>query len=89
MEPNPNTEAYLELAAKVGQEIGIEVRTAERTAGSDGCFTAALGVATFDAMGPMCHDICGENERIEVNSVVPRTLLTAGIIERFVKEAKS
>lgn len=88
MEPNPNTEAYLELAAKVGQEIGIEVRTAERTAGSDGCFTSALGVATFDAMGPICHDICGENERIEVNSIIPRTLLTAGIIERFIKEAK-
>jgi len=88
MELNPNTEAYLKLAVEVGREIGIDVRTAERTAGSDGCFTALLGVATFDGMGPLCYDICGENERIEVDSIIPRTLLIAGIIERFAKEAK-
>lgn len=51
--------------------------------GSDGCFTAALGVATLDAMGPLCHDICGETERIEVSSLVPRTLLIAGIAVRL------
>ena len=83
MEPNPNTEAFLRLAAEVGRQIGIEVRPIEKMGGSDGCFTAALGVATLDAMGPLCHDITGETERIEISSLVPRTLLIAGIIERL------
>ena len=86
MEPNPRTDAFLALAADVGREIGIDVRPIEKMGGSDGCFTAALGVATLDAMGPLCHDICGETERIEVSSLVPRTLLIAGIVERLARE---
>jgi glutamate carboxypeptidase len=88
MQPNANTEKYLEMAAAVGRELGMEVRAGERTAGSDGCFTAALGVATFDGMGPLTHDICGENERIEIDSLVPRTSLIAGILERFSDTSK-
>jgi hypothetical protein len=37
-------------------------------------------------MGPLCHDICGETERIEVSSLLPRTLLIAGIIQRLAAE---
>jgi glutamate carboxypeptidase len=86
MEPNTDTEAFLNLAIEVGREIGMDLLPAERTAGSDGCFTAALGFPTLDGMGAYCHDICGENERIEVNSLIPRTLLVAGIIQRLAKE---
>lgn len=86
MEPNPRTDAFLALAIGIGREIGIEVRPIEKMGGSDGCFTAALGVATLDAMGPLCHDICGETERIEVSSIVPRTLLVAGIVERLARD---
>ncbi|MBI2203190.1 MAG: M20 family metallopeptidase [Candidatus Rokubacteria bacterium] len=87
MEPNPATEAFLRLATDVGREAGIAVRPIEKMGGSDGCFTAALGVATLDAMGPLCHDICGETERIEISSLVPRTLLIAGVIERLAAQA--
>jgi glutamate carboxypeptidase len=83
MEPNPATEAFVLLATEVGREIGIEVQPIEKMGGSDGCFTAALGVATLDAMGPLCHDITAETERIEISSLVPRTLLIAGIIQRL------
>ena len=53
--------------------------------GSDGCFASALGVPVLDAMGPLCHDICGETERIELGSVVPRTALIAAIIARLAR----
>jgi len=89
MEPNPNTEAFLEIAKEVGQEIGMNVEPIEKLGGSDGCFTAAMGVATLDGMGPMCYDSCSETERIELSSVVPRTLLMAAIIQRLGKLAKS
>lgn len=87
MEPTDRTEAFLRLATQVGEEIGIAVEPIEKMGGSDGCFTAALGVPTLDAMGPLCHDICGETERIEIESLVPRTLLIAGIVERLAREA--
>jgi hypothetical protein len=45
--------------------------------------TAAVGVATLDATGPLCHDGCGETKRIEVSSLVTRTLLIAGIADRL------
>jgi glutamate carboxypeptidase len=89
MEPNPNTEDFLEIAKAVGQEMGMKVHPIEKLGGSDGCFTAALGVATLDGMGPMCYDSCSETERIDVNSLVPRTLLMAGIIQRLATMAKS
>ena len=57
--------------------------------GATGNVTAALGVATLDGMGPMCYDGCAETERIDVNSLIPRTLLMAGIIQRLAAVAKS
>jgi glutamate carboxypeptidase len=89
MEPNPNTEAFLEIGKAVGQEMGLNVHPIEKLGGSDGCFTAALGVATLDGMGPMCYDSCSDTERIDVNSLVPRTQLMAGIIQRLTKMSKN
>jgi glutamate carboxypeptidase len=88
MEPNPETEALLRLAAEVGLEIGMHLTGVEEYGGSDGCFTAALGVATLDAMGPVCHDMCGDEERIEIASLAPRTALLAGIIQRLAGKSR-
>lgn len=84
LEPNAATEAFLVLAKEVAREIGMEnLEPIEEYGGSDGCFTAALGVATLDGMGPLTHDMCGDEERIEVGSLIPRTALLAGIISRL------
>jgi glutamate carboxypeptidase len=83
LEPNPNTEFLLNLATEVAREIGIDLHPIEEYGGSDGCFTAALGVATLDGMGPLTYDMCGDAERIEIASLVPRTALIAGIISRL------
>jgi glutamate carboxypeptidase len=83
MEPNPETEALLKIAAELGDAIGLEVTAAEEYGGSDGCLTAACGVPTLDGLGPLCHDMCGDEERIEIESLVPRTTLLAGIIQRL------
>ena len=83
MQPTARTEALLALATEAGREIGIDVEPIEKMGGSDGCFASALGVPVLDAMGPLCHDICGETERIELGSLVPRTALIAGIVARL------
>jgi len=83
MEPTQNTDALLRLATEVGREINLDLQPIEKGAGSDGCFTAALGISTLDGMGPVCLDVCSDTERIAVSSLVPRTLLIAGITQRL------
>lgn len=51
--------------------------------GSDGNFTAAMGIPTLDGLGPVCHDICSRQETIEVQSLVDRGALLCGLIERI------
>lgn len=51
--------------------------------GSDGNFTAAMGIPTLDGLGPVCHDICSRQETIEVQSLVDRGALFCGLIERI------
>jgi len=83
LEPNANTELLLQLAKEVATKIGIDLQPIEEYGGSDGCFTAVLGVATLDGMGPLTYDMCGDEERIEIASLIPRTALLAGIISRL------
>lgn len=83
MQPTPRTDALLAIATEVGREVGVPVEAIEKMGGSDGCFVSAFGVPVLDAMGPLCHDICGETERIELGSIVPRTALIAGIVARL------
>ncbi len=80
MEPNPNTASLLRLAVEISHDIGIEVIAGEKAGGSDGSFASALGVATLDGLGPLCYDVCSETERVDLSSLVPRTLLLAKII---------
>ncbi|MDY0041588.1 MAG: M20 family metallopeptidase [Desulforhabdus sp.] len=83
MEPHRQTEELFELAKEVAEAVNMKVAAVEEYGGSDGCFTSALGVATLDALGPVCHDMCGDEERIEVASLAPRTALLAGILQRL------
>jgi glutamate carboxypeptidase len=83
MEPHPGTEDFLKLALSVGRELGLELSPGEKAGGSDGSFASALGVATLDGMGPLCQGFCGEEERIEIPSLVFRSALLAEIIRRL------
>jgi glutamate carboxypeptidase len=83
LEPNAATEALLQVAREVAGEMDMDIDPIEEYGGSDGCFTSALGVATLDGLGPLTHDMCGDQERIEVESLAPRTALLAGIISRL------
>jgi glutamate carboxypeptidase len=83
LESNPNSEMLLKTATEAAAEIGVELHPIEEYGGSDGCFTAALGIATLDGLGPLTYDMCGDQERIEVSSLVSRTAVLAGIIFRL------
>ncbi|MEO8715806.1 MAG: M20/M25/M40 family metallo-hydrolase, partial [Acetobacteraceae bacterium] len=57
--------------------------------GSDGSFAAALGVPTLDGLGPICHESCSRRERVEVDSIVPRGVLFAGLVRAIGSEGVS
>ncbi|MDR5815472.1 MULTISPECIES: M20 family metallopeptidase [unclassified Caballeronia] len=48
--------------------------------GSDGNFSAALGIPTLDALGPVCENICARDESISLASLAERGALFCGLI---------
>ena len=82
-ESNPGTEQLLRIAKECGEEIGLPVDGAFTRAGSDGSFTAALGVPTLDGLGPESANVCSRDEYVELDSLPRRSALLAGIISRL------
>jgi glutamate carboxypeptidase len=76
-------ERLYRLATGIAGEIGIGIHELSTAGGSDGNFSAALGVPTLDGLGPVCHDVCARGESIEIPSLITRGALFAGIIERL------
>ncbi|MBI4641205.1 MAG: M20 family metallopeptidase [Candidatus Tectomicrobia bacterium] len=83
MEKHAATEQLFQLVTEVGQEVGIEVKSAATRGGGDGSFVAQLGVPTIDGMGPIGHHSCTTREYIEIESCVPRTAVIALTIARL------
>ena len=65
------------LAAAIAAEIGIPLPEEHTRGGSDGSLVAAEGVATLDGMGPVSLDDCSRQERVVIDTIVPRALLLA------------
>lgn len=84
MERTAATVALFDLALAVAAELGIPLEEAATGGGSDGNFTSALGVPTLDGMGAVGKGAHAENESIEVDSLVYRIALLAGVIARTI-----
>jgi glutamate carboxypeptidase len=79
-ERNPGTERLLVLARACGREIGLALEGAAAQGGSDGNFTAALGIPTLDGLGAEGGQVCSRNEFVVVESLPRRAALLAGLI---------
>jgi glutamate carboxypeptidase len=75
-------EALYRHAQAVARDIGLTLQDTEMTgAGSDGNFTAALGVPTLDGLGIDGDGAHTEWEHGLISSIEPRTLLMRGLLE--------
>jgi len=75
-------EALFRHAQAVARGIGFELEHTEMTGGgSDGNFTAALGVPTLDGLGIDGDGAHTQWEHGLVSSIEPRTLLMRGLLE--------
>jgi glutamate carboxypeptidase len=70
----------LALARARAAQLGIPLVAERSRGGSDASFAAALGVETLDGLGPICHDSCAREERIEISSLADRGALLAGLV---------
>jgi glutamate carboxypeptidase len=82
--PLERTEAVARLFAKakeIGKELRLRLQEASVGGGSDGNFTAALGIPTLDGLGAPGEGAHATNESVIVDQIVPRTALLARLIE--------
>jgi glutamate carboxypeptidase len=82
MEKREGAQELVDAATAVAAELGFELRDAATGGASDANTTSAAGTPTIDGLGPIGGDDHGPAEWIDLDSVVPRIALLAGIIAR-------
>lgn len=82
-EPDAGTMAVYEIARRIAGEIGFDLTHASAGGGSDGNFTGALGIPTLDSIGVRGAGLHTLNEHIEIDSLVERARLVAGLLVRL------
>lgn len=80
MERTPQVVALEALTQQVATELGFTVNGAATGGASDASFVAAEGTPVLDGLGPIGGLDHGPDEYIELDSIVPRTALLAGVI---------
>jgi len=80
MEKTPATARLVELAQAVGRELGFTFNDVQTGGASDGNHIAELGVPTLDGLWPIGGRDHSPDEYLELDSIVPRTALLAGLI---------
>lgn len=80
MERSPAIAQLFQTARKLARELGVELEESMTGGGSDGNFTAALGVPTLDGIGAVGEGAHASNESILVERIADRTALIAKLL---------
>jgi glutamate carboxypeptidase len=80
MRQTPASTALLERAQRVAHALEFSVEGKAVGGGSDGNFTAAMGLPTLDGLGASGAGIHARHEHILIADIVPRAALVAGMI---------
>jgi glutamate carboxypeptidase len=81
MERNAGVVALYRQAQAVAHQIGWKLEEAAVGGGSDGNFTAGMGIPTLDGMGGVGEGAHAVHEHILISELPRRALLLAGMIE--------
>jgi glutamate carboxypeptidase len=82
MERTSGVAALYKKAQNIAREVGWKLDEAAVGGGSDGNFTAGLGIPTLDGMGGVGEGAHAIHEHIVISELPRRALLLAGMIER-------
>lgn len=67
-------------ARELGRQLGMEIAEASSGGGSDGNFTAAVGVPTLDGLGAVGDGAHARNEHVVIRELPRRAALLAGLL---------
>jgi len=81
MERSKRGIALFMQAKALADRLGFTLTEAGTGGGSDGNFTAALGIPTLDGMGAVGEGAHAAHESIFLKHIVPRTTLLAGMLQ--------
>ena len=88
--PLERTAAVVRLftqAKAVAAQIGVDLQEGSAGGGSDGNFTAAIGVPTLDGFGAIGDGAHAIHEHVEIDALVPRAAVIAGVLAALVRPA--
>jgi glutamate carboxypeptidase len=83
MERTGAVAALVARAQAVATDLGFEVGEAATGGAGDANTTAAAGLPTIDGLAPVGGEAHGPDEWLDLDSVVPRTALLAGLLARL------
>jgi glutamate carboxypeptidase len=83
MERSSGTVRLFRTARKLARELGVELEESNSGGGSDGNFTAALGVPTLDGLGAVGEGAHAIHESILIDRMADRTALLAKLLANF------
>ena len=85
LERTPAVVELFEQARAVAAGIGVKLEEGSAGGGSDGNFTAALGVPTLDGFGAIGDGAHALHEHVEIDALIPRAATIAGLVQRLVR----
>ncbi|MBZ5635214.1 MAG: M20 family metallopeptidase [Acidobacteriia bacterium] len=80
MERSAGARRLFQTARALGAELGVVLEESSSGGGSDGNFTAALGVPTLDGLGAVGEGAHAPHESILINRIADRTALLAKLV---------
>jgi glutamate carboxypeptidase len=86
MERGPAVVELFERASKVASSLGRELHEGSAGGGSDGNFTAALGIPTLDGLGAVGDGAHAAHEHVELSALPWRAALVAGLLAALALE---
>ncbi|HEV8489990.1 MAG TPA: M20 family metallopeptidase [Candidatus Limnocylindrales bacterium] len=86
MEKLERSGRLVEHAQAIARRLGFEVHDTLTGGASDANTTAGLGVPTIDGLGPIGGNDHSPAEYLEVDSIVPRTTLLAGLLVAIARD---
>ena len=80
MERTPAIRELFRTGRGFAKELGVDLEESSTGGGSDGNFTAALGIPTLDGLGGVGEGAHALNESILIDRIADRTALLAMLL---------
>ena len=85
LERTAGVERLFLLAKNAAADIGVTLAEGSAGGGSDGNFTAALGVPTLDGFGAIGDGAHALHEHVEIDALVPRAATIAAVLDALLR----